>query len=678
MIADYRDKYLLDLKYRVADEKRGYSADQVKTMTEEATLLRGQAEKQGIGPTARSQKLTRAATIDRSIAQVSARAEYGQSVEALEKMQRDQPDVMTADRLKVRVAELDKVLATKLKQADDRFAQATAGLQQELTDQSIEQAAQALRRTVETLNLKAQELEARAKVIRDPVAAIDLRMEAAQTRFQADSASRDLSLSQAIEEQEKLVRANRTSRETADEVIASLREQNSVSMNELQTNLEAVTRELTEQKELVDAQQRARLTEVQFQGQELRVKKMMRSGQGLEALQAQKAMDLGRFDFDLQAKLRDLKFDKSISEDIKAQIRTEMEQNAGLQREEIEFNAKLALEDNQARRRSMGANSEVALLNARSALAKSYGGDSSDFDRQAAVITENERFAESLRSIDEQARQLGLSAGEIARFKESATELNNLNLKNIEAQFSPFTEALRGAAGAFQTFLGDIISGNESIGDAFQKMVANVGNMLAQMAARLITQQLFSGLFGGLFGGGGGGLFGGGGGLFGGLFGKADGGDIEPVDHSALRRRPDQIGAALRKEGPNSVLIAATPGEMVLTRAQRDDYLRYRSRRGLIEEVSRSSFGNPQQADLIRGYKAGGIVAASPMATSSVSSAPVNSSSSITIPITINQDGGADRDGGMNPEMEARLLREQILAVVVAHDRKTRRPRAIV
>jgi hypothetical protein len=70
------------------------------------------------------------------------------------------------------------------------------------------------------------------------------------------------------------------------------------------------------------------------------------------------------------------------------------------------------------------------------------------------------------------------------------------------------------------------------------------------------------GIVGSLFGGGGGGgLFGSGGGSGGGsgIPGFAEGGHVPPMDHSALRSRPDAIGHALRQEGHNSILAALTP-----------------------------------------------------------------------------------------------------------------------
>lgn len=52
----------------------------------------------------------------------------------------------------------------------------------------------------------------------------------------------------------------------------------------------------------------------------------------------------------------------------------------------------------------------------------------------------------------------------------------------------------------------------------------------------------------------------------------ASGGSVDRADFSALRKMPGAIGDALRREGPDSVLIAATPGERMLSLAQTAEF----------------------------------------------------------------------------------------------------------
>ena len=87
----------------------------------------------------------------------------------------------------------------------------------------------------------------------------------------------------------------------------------------------------------------------------------------------------------------------------------------------------------------------------------------------------------------------------------------------------------------FSTFFNDVITGTESVSDAFTKMLSNITNAIAQEASRQLGQQLFASIFGesvgagggfgsilsSLFSGAGGGFFGG---ATGGPLGFADGG----------------------------------------------------------------------------------------------------------------------------------------------------------
>lgn len=663
VIADYRDKYALDLKSRSAEVKSGLTAAQRQSATEEATLLKAQAEAPGIGPEKRDRNITRAASLDRYVAQDQAKSDFDRQKLELDKLQRDQPDAFKPGDFAVRVRLLNEKLARQLQSADVQFANATAGIKQGAADRSIEQAAAAMRQTIEGFNAQAQSLEVRAKALEasgDPLGAFDVRKEAAQVKFQGDSASKSLELSQEIEKQEELVRANQRTREFADRAIAKLREQNGVSMANLTGELSNVTRELEKQKAAATAALEGRVREAEGQGQQLQIRKMTRTGRGMEAIGTQRDIDLNKIDFDLKARLRDLELDDSVPKEIKAKLRGLLTDNAGLESEEVSFNAKIALEDNQAQRRSLGAQSEMSILNAQASLAKTYGNDSSDYERQSAIIGENERFAESLRSIDAQARQMGLGAEEILKLKEAAGQLNGLNLENISAQFNPMVEAMNGVKGAFQGFLGDVISGNESIGDAFSKMVGNVGNMLAQLAAKLITQQLFSGLLGGLGGGG----AAAGGGFLGGLFGFAEGGIVPEANHGPLRDRKDAIGSALRKEGPRSVLATLTPGEMVLTVQETRAYLNSSMRRSAQNGLAPT--GRMRQAETIQGFKAGGIVPGG----GPISITNGGSQSNINIPITINSAGGEQ------PSVNPRRLEDAVRAVVISEQRKAARPRS--
>jgi hypothetical protein len=159
------------------------------------------------------------------------------------------------------------------------------------------------------------------------------------------------------------------------------------------------------------------------------------------------------------------------------------------------------------------------------------------------------------------------------------------------------------------------MDGSKSVGEAFEDMIGNITSKIFEFAAN----QIVSSLLGGMFGGGAGGGFGGG---IMKIFGFADGGIVGPQNNIApFRDRPDAIGAALRKEGSNSVLAALTPGEMVLTTRQTQAFL-----------------NNPMAQEILN-FSGGGMVgrSGSPMASNNSSSIASN------VNIALNVKGG---DGG--------------------------------
>jgi hypothetical protein len=226
---------------------------------------------------------------------------------------------------------------------------------------------------------------------------------------------------------------------------------------------------------------------------------------------------------------------------------------------------------------------------------------------------------------------------------------------------------LKSVKGAFQGFLGDIIVGNMSIEDAFNKMIENVLNSLAQLAAQLITEQLFGALLGGLGGGLGGGGGGGGiGGMVGSIFGFADGGDVPSANHGAMRDRPDAIGRALRAEGPNSVLSTLTPGEKVLSVAQTQRYHAMGLDR-FVESSSRTALASAQRSESfgkIFQFNAGGIV---PGGAAIPTPKIQNGGDTINIPINISGEGG-------KPSIDTNRMNDAVRNAVVQEIRRQKRP----
>lgn len=195
----------------------------------------------------------------------------------------------------------------------------------------------------------------------------------------------------------------------------------------------------------------------------------------------------------------------------------------------------------------------------------------------------------------------------------------------------------------------------------------NILNSLSALAAQLITEQLFESLFGlnngvgAAAGGGAGGL----GGIFSMIFGFVDGGEVRPMDHGDLRKRPDAIGQALRKEGPNSVLAALTPGERVLTIPERIQY--ERMQRLLNPCAALAVASQSERLQKIYNFNTGGVVPGGP--TVAPGSAAGIGNTNVNVPIDINAEGGA-QPGGIDPNR----LRDVIRSTVMDELRRQRRP----
>jgi hypothetical protein len=246
------------------------------------------------------------------------------------------------------------------------------------------------------------------------------------------------------------------------------------------------------------------------------------------------------------------------------------------------------------------------------------------------------------------AQGVDVTQEEAQAMRDSVSAAKEFDLSQVNSQFDTFTqEIMPTIQGAVGGFFKDLISGTKSTEEAFSDMIGNITSKILDFA----VNQMVSSIFGGMMGGGGG-MFGGGGGGGGlmSIFGFADGGDIEPQpQQKQLRDRKDAIGAALRKEGPNSILAALTPGELVLTVSQTKAF--YDA--GLDREVP--------------GFAMGGIVpgGSSPGgASSSGSSRGSGGNSAPTINLNVN--GGGD---GIDYNRVAKMARQAAGAEISAQKR---------
>jgi GH24 family phage-related lysozyme (muramidase) len=289
--------------------------------------------------------------------------------------------------------------------------------------------------------------------------------------------------------------------------------------------------------------------------------------------------------------------------------------------------------------------SHTSLLQGQATLIRNRGGNeyrASALEGEASQMQEQIRYKQELLQIEQQiAAARGTSSEytdtEIGTMKANAEALNKINLESISGQVKTLGKDLMDVSkNALGGFFTDIITGSKSAGEAFQDLIGNIANQLAQLA----VNQLISGIFGGggLPGGGGGG-----GGFLGGLLGFNQGGI---VPNYAMGGSVGAIANALQRErsasGRNPVLAALTPGEMVLT----------------VEQAKRFQ---ELKLEKVLNFANGGVVG-------SVSGGGEASESGMTINIPVTVTGGKETS------VDVPQLQSSVRAVVVEELLKQQRP----
>ncbi len=679
-IADIQRKYNLDLLGRQFESGQRLSGEQIKSARAEAETIRAEIEQPFTTPEAKKVGQFRSAKLDRYAGLSEVRNEEASRKEELRKLAIAQPDIYNPERIAAETKFLEEASKRKMATIESQYQKAIKDIDHDLVTKELERSREGIKRSIEQLREQARDLQVQGKdeklLASDPIRALGLQQQSYEKSYEADLQAMQVEVEEFNQQQDELVRSSQRTRDAAEQAKKQFLELNQVKLGNLKSELAQNTAELERQRQEIQYQSKARLFDIDQQFGAEQIKKFREfDGNGIGAIDLQQKLDLGKLEFDLTAKLRDLDLDKTITPEAKAQIRDRLRSIAEMQANSITINADLAREDNEFQSKTLLFNAAMQANSAKGNYARTLGFESQarDADKAGAIAQEQYNLADGLRKIDEQARSLGLAPEVVEQLKGQLESLNQVNLKNINAQFNPLVDAMKSVKGAFQGFMGDIISGNETIGDAFNKMVDNILQSLSALAAQLITEQLFGSLFGlGKGGGGGekGGKGGGGiGGIFASIFGFADGAVVPSIGQGDLRKRPDAIGQALRKEGPNSVLAALTPGERVLSPIETQRFYGL----GLNRWVERPSttlarVASSERAQKVYNFAMGGVVpGAAPIAPGAAGNMGTNN---ISIPIAIN--GG----GGQNPGINVPRLRDAIRAEILEEFRRQRRPRS--
>ena len=514
----------------------------------------------------------------------------------------------------------------------------------------------------------------------NPMEGVDLSQKIADLKYQSESLAIVNGLPKILDDIAERGRVNKDTPENVERLKKAAIDLSKVQLTNLAQGFKNTTAEIARsRKELaLYAREQKNVGDKEFT--QLKATELRAQGQGAEALKIEYVVNLEEIKISVESKLKSIELDDKMDPALKARRRKQTTEGGVMQENELKYQSDKKERDRDFNEREIRFNSAIGVKSERGNLASAYGLDSTARQINGEVQLEQQALskAKALKDLADQARELGFAPAVVAELTANIEKLDKLRVDNIKANMSPLVDAFKGMKSAATTALGSIISGAESVEDAFDKMIGSILEQLSNLAAQLIMDQLFSMLLPGLGKGGGiGGGGGGGGGIGGGigkLFGFAEGGVVDSVGNSGqgLRDRPDAIGSALRKEGPNSVLATLTPGEMVLTVSQTRRYLGM----GLHDQVSGNTPGNTmanvsrsERFGQVLGFASGGIVpgGGGPIVVRGGQSI---GSTNINIPIAINGDSGD------KPSVNIPRLHDAVRSTVLEEMRRQRRPGA--
>ena len=686
--ANLHTKTLEDIARKTQKATKNRTFDREKNTTDLA-LQSAESEKRQIeaenalpnqDPKKISERKIRMAALDFHIETVKPRESQKAAMKALEEAQLADPENLKTDG-----AEYKK--RTKYIQETFNRDTATAKIKRDTAYKQIEADDLKINLDIDTSNVKVKldSIQAQIEVNQEKTKALslnpnsnpsermDLQQNTEDLTFESKSLEIISSQAQRINDILDKGRQNKDTQENIAKQIEALKKLDGVKLENLKQQHENVRLEIQRsRKELESYNKEQKLTGDKEYAQ-LKATELRSQGKGAEALKIEYVVNLDEIKIRVESELEKINLDDKLTPEMKSRRRKQVTEGGAMQETELTYQSNKKERDRDFNERETRFNSRGSLETARASLHSAYGLDSNARQINGNLQLEQQavKHARALKDLSDQAKELGFAPEVVAELTTNLEKLNSLEMSGIKANMSPLVDAFKGMKTAATGFLGSIISGSESVEDAFDKMVGNVLEQLSNLAAQLIMDQLFSMLLPGLGGGLGGGGKGGG---IASILGFAEGGIVDPVGASGqgLRDRPDAIGSALRKEGSNSVLATLTPGEMVLTVDETKKYLSM----GLHGQVSGNSPLNTM-ANVTRsenfgqvfGFASGGIVpgGGGPVVTQSGQSI---GSTNVNIPISISGENGE------KPSVNMPRLHDAVRATVLEEMRRQRRPGA--
>lgn len=235
-------------------------------------------------------------------------------------------------------------------------------------------------------------------------------------------------------------------------------------------------------------------------------------------------------------------------------------------------------------------------------------------DRAVRYRQLQDEHADRMTQINEFARTGQYTNAELDKMRLNAEKVNAIKLDQVRTEFKSLGDTILHSAGeAFGSFLHDVITGNQSIGESFRNMIGSITSMLAKMA----IQRLLGGVFGG------------------GIMNFAEGG----VVGQSMKRERGESG------GRDPVVVVANKDERILNA---DETRRY----------------NQLEKRGLRNFASGGFV--SNMPSFSPTAALGGGDMQINIPITFEGQSGANVQKESLKALRGEL-EQAVTAVIIKH-----------
>lgn len=142
--------------------------------------------------------------------------------------------------------------------------------------------------------------------------------------------------------------------------------------------------------------------------------------------------------------------------------------------------------------------SRTGLLNTKADYLSSLGLDTQarQFRKQSAVLDQQQNYAQESLNLERFIAQMQIGSEEAGKMRDRLASINEISLKKIEKEFDPLNDVLKGFKDGVQSALSGLLSGQKTVGEAFQGLLDSMVNQLADMASKWVTDELFGGLFG--------------------------------------------------------------------------------------------------------------------------------------------------------------------------------------